>query len=254
MTTLATNKPRAYEIGDINEFPMIASDIIYEGSAVGLVDASGHARPMDGSAKFVGFARAKADNSGGAAADIRVQVYTRGRVEIPVSGAVITDVGLPVFATDDNAFQFIATSAVFIGYIWRFVSAGVAVVEFDATNFRDPFVGWTHATSSDNISGASTDNGKMFWITADAKTYTAPAVASASYHVRIVNAGAFGAQLMTFDLNGSDLLEGPGVSASDGKGFINTKTTARRGDFLEFELVDAAGYSITALSGTWVRE
>ncbi len=104
------------------------------------------------------------------------------------------------------------------------------------------------------INDVRCDNGKCFWFTADAKKYTAPAVASASYHVRIVNAGAFGAQLLTFDLNGSDSLEGPGVTASDGAGYINTKITARRGDFMEFELVDAAGYSITAKSGTWVRE
>ncbi len=254
MTTLAANTPRAYELGDINSFPVIASDIIYEGAAVGLVDASGHARPLNSSAKFVGFASAEADNSGGSAADINVSVYTRGRIQLSVSGAVITDVGQPVFATDDNAFQFVATSAVFVGYLWRFVSAGVAIVEFDATNFRDPFEGWTHASSSGDVSGASTDNGKMFWFTADAKTYTAPAVATASYHVRIVNAGAFGTQLMTFDLNGSDSLEGPGVTAGDGLGFINTKATARRGDFMEFDLVDAVGYSITAVSGTWVRE
>ncbi len=128
MSTLSVNTPRAYEGGDICRFPVIATDIIYEGAAVGLVYATGHAQPLTSSDMFVGFANAKADNASGSAADINVYVKSRGRIQLSVSGAVITDVGLPVYATDDNAFQFIATSAVFVGYLWRYVSAGVAIV------------------------------------------------------------------------------------------------------------------------------
>ena len=47
MTTLAANQPRAFEGGNRNEIPVIASDIIFEGAAVGVVDASGHARPLN---------------------------------------------------------------------------------------------------------------------------------------------------------------------------------------------------------------
>ncbi len=256
MTTLAINKQLAYEIGDVNEFPVIASDIIFEGSAVGLVDASGHARPMDGSAKFVGFAAAKADNSSGSAADIRVQVKTRGRVQLAVTGAVITDVGLPVYATDDNAFQFVATSAVFVGYVWRFVSAGVAIVEFDATNFQDPHAGWVHVTTAVDKTVASVDNGRCYWFTADAKTLTLPVVAVGVHDIRMINAGAFGAQLMTIDVDSGngDMLEGPGITAADGKGMLNTKATARRGDRLDVSMVDLVGYSARNVVGTWVRE
>jgi hypothetical protein len=42
MTTLAANSPRSYELGTRNEIPVIASDIIYEGAAVGIVAASGN--------------------------------------------------------------------------------------------------------------------------------------------------------------------------------------------------------------------
>ena len=254
MTNLAANKQRDIEIGDINEFPMVASDIIFEWAAVGLVDATGHARPLTSSDKFVGFARAKADNGAGAAADIRVEVYTRGRVELPVAGAVITDVGQPVYATDDNAFQFIATSAVFVGYIWRFVSAGVAVVEYDATNFVDPYAGWRHVTVAGDNTPASVDNGTMFWFNSDGGTMTLPAIAIGVHNIRIYNAGAFGTQLMTVDLDGGDMLEGPGITAADGKGLINTKATARRGDRLDVSMVDAIGYSAENVVGTWVRE
>jgi hypothetical protein len=72
MTTLAANKPRAYELGERNHFPVIASDIIYEGAAVGIVAATGHAQPLTSADKFGGFAVAKADNSAGTAAAINV--------------------------------------------------------------------------------------------------------------------------------------------------------------------------------------
>jgi len=102
MTTLATNTPRIMVGGDVNELPVIATDIIYEGAAVGLVDASGHARPLTSADKFAGFAIEKADNSAGAAAAINCRFWRSGCVKLSVSGAVINDIGQPVYATDDN--------------------------------------------------------------------------------------------------------------------------------------------------------
>ena len=68
MTTLAANKPRSLEQGNRNEFLVIAADILYEGSAIGLVDATGHARPLNAADRFAGFAEYTVDNSAGAAA------------------------------------------------------------------------------------------------------------------------------------------------------------------------------------------
>ena len=78
MTTLAANTPRTYEGGPVRieeaAIPVIAADIIYEGAAVGIVPASGHARPLAAGDRFAGFANQKADNSAGAAAAINVDV------------------------------------------------------------------------------------------------------------------------------------------------------------------------------------
>ena len=137
MTTLAADTVRAYETGNRNEFPVIASDIIYRGAAVGLVPATGHARPLASGDYFVGFAEAKADNSAGAAAAIRVRVLHEGKIQLSVTSAAITDVGRAVYATDDDTFNFTATG-VFIGFVHRYVSSGVAVVRFDALALRDP--------------------------------------------------------------------------------------------------------------------
>ena len=61
-----------------------------------------------------------------------MQVVKNGAIKLSVAGAVITDLGQPVYATDDDTFVFLPTSAVFIGFVRRFVSAGVVIVEYDA--------------------------------------------------------------------------------------------------------------------------
>jgi len=178
MTTLAADTPRDYEIGDRNEYPVIAADIIYEGAAVGLVIGSGHARPLTSVDQFVGFAEDKADNSAGAAAAINVRTIKRGAIKLSVTGAVITDVGQPVYAQDDNAFSFVPTSGVFIGFMRRYVSAGVAIVEFDVDELIDPHEGLVSETTAIDKTLDNQDTGKLICVNTDDKTITLPAVAA----------------------------------------------------------------------------
>jgi hypothetical protein len=253
MTTMAKNTPRAYETGgNRNAFPVVAADIIFEGSAVGLVDASGHAQPLTSADKFGGFAERKADNSDGAAAAINVEVYESGKVQLSVTGAVITDVGQPVYATDDNAFTMAPVGGVFVGFVHRFISAGVVMVDFDAPHYLDPW----GTGPREAITGAKTldseDSGKTFFMTTTA-TVTLPAVATPAL-CRIVNGGAFGAVAMTISPNASDSVEGPDITAADDKDIVNTGATARRGDFVTLGFADANGYAATELVGTWARE
>ena len=255
MTTLAANKPRTYEVGTRNEIPVIASDIIYEGAAVGVVSASGHARPLTAVDRFAGFAERTVDNSTGAAAAKRVEVYHRGEVLLSVSGAVITDIGQPVYATDDDTFVFSPVSSSFVGFVKRFVSSGVVVVEFDATAFRDPYASRTvRETISANKTLDAEDTGKLFWVDTDAVTITLPAVAAGVFGVQIVNGGAFGTVAVTLSPNASDMVLGPDITGADDKDLINTKATARRGDFAVIDSGDADGYLASQLRGTWARQ
>lgn len=130
MTTLAADKARDFELGDVNELPVVASDIIYEGAAVG-DNASGYARPLVAGDKFKGFAESKVDNSAGAAGDKNVRVKARGRIKLSISGLVIGDLGKRVYASDDDTFTLTATNNSEIGFVYRFVSPGVGIVEFD---------------------------------------------------------------------------------------------------------------------------
>ena len=252
MTTLAADTPRTYETGDRNEFPVIASDIIYEGAAVGTVKATGHARPLTSVDKFAGFAEEKADNSAGAAAAINVRTKKSGAIKLAVTGAVITDLNLPVYAQDDNTFSFLKTSGVFVGYSRRFVSSGYMIVEFDVDRLVDPHAGLTAESVAANKTLDALDTGKVFFVTDDAKVITLHAVAG--FKARIVNAAAYGTVAVNVSPNANDGSGGPDLTAADNKDAINTKTTAQRGDFIDIEYGDATGWIISKSAGVWAIE
>jgi len=255
MTTLAADKGRAFEGGDRNEYPMIAADIIYEGAAVGITSGAGKARPLTAADRFGGFCEMRADNSAGAAGDINVRVRESGKVELTISGVVATDIGQPVYATDDDTFQMSPVGGVFVGFVHRWVSSGVAVVKFDAFAFRDPWAAWTvrETISADKTLDAE-DTGKLFWVDTDAKTITLPAIATGLDGFVVVNGGSYGAVAVNISPNASDMILGPDITGADNKDLINTKATARRGDFVILGGNDADGYAVQALRGTWARE
>jgi len=261
MTTLAANKPRAYEGGkdviEENALLVIAADIIYEGGAVGVVDGSGHGRPLVAGDRFAGFANQKADNAAGAAAAIGVDLRTAGKVQLAVTGALITDRGQPVYASDDDTFGFNPVGGSFIGYVHRFVSADVAIVRFDVAALRDP---WAAYTTRETLSGIKTfdaeDCGKLFCVDAagDADALTLPAIATGLSGLTILAVGAFGTTAVTIDPAAADMILGPDITGADNKDLICTKATQRRGDFVELIAGDADGYMVVKKRGVWARE
>jgi hypothetical protein len=256
MTTLATTAHRDFQLGDLGEYPVIASDIIYQGAAVGLVDGTGHARPLATGDRFVGFCVDPANNSAGAAAAINVKVRRRGSIQLSVTGAVITDVGQPVYATDDNAFGFTPVAGTFIGLVSQYVSAGVVIVDY-APEIRDPWAGYTvrEALAGTKLFDAQ-DCGKLFCCTeaADGDALTLPAVADGFSGAAILYVGPFGGAAITIAPNAADMILGPDITGANAKHLILTKATARRGDFVKLGNSDADGYHITELRGTWARE
>lgn len=253
MTTLAANKPRTFESGSRNELPVIADDCLYEGAAAGLVNGSGHIRPLTAVDRFAGFMEEKADNTGGAAAAINGRLIESGKIRLPIANLVITDQGLPVYATDDDTFSLSPVGGVFVGFVHRFEAAGYGIVKFDALNFRDPYEGWAHELKSANYTVDAEDVGKWIWVDTDGVVVTLPAVEGIA-KVRIGNLGAFGAVGVSVSPNASDMIEAPDVTAADNKDMVNTKATACRGDYLELGNGDANGWCVTAKRGTWARE
>jgi hypothetical protein len=127
---LSQNNPRAYELGDMQEYPVAADAVIYEGSAVGK-NGSGYARALQAGDAFLGFSMEPVDNTGGADGAVRVQVREEGKPELTVSNLAITDLNKPVYASDDNTFVLTASGNSYIGKVQRFVSAGVGIIAYN---------------------------------------------------------------------------------------------------------------------------
>ena len=131
MTTLASDKPRGFHEGDFVDLPVIASDIIYQGAAVG-DNASGYMRPLVSGDPFRGFADFGVDNASGSAGDKTVRLRHKGLITCTISGVAITDVGRPVYATDDDTFV-LAGAGSYIGRVWAYVASNTAIVAFDTS-------------------------------------------------------------------------------------------------------------------------
>lgn len=251
MTTLATDTPRAYELGNNNHIPVIGSDIIYEGAAVGVVLASGHARPLTSVDIFAGFAVAQADNSTGSAADINVEVKKRGQISLAVSGAVITDLDQPVYATDDNVFAFTPVGGVFVGMVKRFVSSGVVIVEYDTETITDPWAGYVvEALGASTKTLDALDSGKAIFVTVDS-VITLPATATALKNVALVCMGAYGTVQISASPAAADKIVSADSAGTDDTDLVNTQATAQRGDFVVLDAGHTDGYNVTAQAGTW---
>lgn len=252
MATLAANTIRPYELGERNDLPVIAADIIYQGAAVGIVAGTGHARPLVAGDRFGGFAYSKADNSAGAAAAINVNAVESGEVQLAVAGAVITDVGQPVYATDDDTFVFLPTGATFIGYVKRFVSSGVVVVDFDADCYQDPYGPYVgrETLAAATLTLDIQDNGKVFFVTVDS-VITLAAVAT-PLNAKFVCMGPFGTVQISLSPAALDKIQGIDMAGIDDHDLVNTKATARRGDYATLLTGDANGALIGGLKGTWV--
>lgn len=136
MTTLAVDKMRTYELGEFNELPVVAADIIYEGAAVG-DNGSGFARPLVALDAFQGFAVRKADNSAGANGAINVKLRQTGEIVLSVATlASVNDEGSTVYASDDDTFTLVSTGNTAIGKVARYISGTNALVHFEAASKR----------------------------------------------------------------------------------------------------------------------
>jgi hypothetical protein len=108
-----------------------ASTKIYRGALVGLDRATGYARALTSVDQFQGIAMQQADNSSGAAGAISVPLYTAGQFKFSLSGAAVTDIGKPVFASADDTLTLLGAAASYIGRIVDVPESGVVIVEID---------------------------------------------------------------------------------------------------------------------------
>ena len=133
MVKLTKDVVRTYELGDINEIPVLGGEMIYQGSAVGISPENGYAKSLQPDDKFVGFAEdhLNANNSSDGQKNIRVR--KRGSIILEVAGASLTDINKSVYATNDDSFTLSETNAVYIGQISRFEFDDRVLVDFNSS-------------------------------------------------------------------------------------------------------------------------
>lgn len=165
---LSANTARSYDLGDINTFGVKASSTIYEGSAVG--SSGGYARALAAGDDFLGFALEKVVGGSGDG-DVNIEVKTRGQVQLSVTSVAVTDIGKTVWASDDGTFALTSNGGANskVGVVHRFISSGVAIVAFDASQVATA-TGITELTVAD---GVGTNDGTIGAITADASVIAA---------------------------------------------------------------------------------
>lgn len=251
MATLTTDKPRAYSLGDFSDYPVLTNTDLVEGCAVG-DNGAGYARKLNAGDRFLGFCTQRANNNPGASGAINCRTRVKGAMQLPVSGAVITDVLQPIYASDDDTFVFTPTGNSFVGFVRRFVSSGIVIVEFDPFTVSDPYGNTARSTKSAGYTVTAADSGTTIFVDTDNVVITLPAVEGIA-GVTIVNIAPAGTALISVAPNSADMIEGPGITAADNKAINNTKATAKRGDFVTLEYGDANGWAITAMRGVWAR-
>ena len=245
--------------GNRSSAPVEASEICYEGAMIA-ENAAGYAQALAaGDLRFLGHAIKKADNGSGSAGDKNVELLSGRYTLMATLTADVTDVGRPVYASDDQTLSMIGAAAAathtYVGVMTRYVSSTTCEVEF-RTSECDEF-GWGRIRELliDDKTVDAADNGKIFYLGTDTKTVTLLATV-AGMEITVVQCGGDGDALIHVDPNANDLFLGgqDHAAGGDGKKLSNTKATARRGDYLKLRSDGSTGWQIEEKRGTWAQE
>jgi len=258
MATLDKDSPQILVGGDMSSVPIIASDIVYEGSMVG-DNGAGYGRPLVAGDKFLGHSITRVTNATAVAGAFNIRLRTGAYRLVCDLVGLITDVGQPVYASDDQVLSLAAgittTKNSYVGRISRYVSATKMEIEFVTCGMDefDPNPNRDHKAVDFNVT-ASTDCGKVIYVSVNAKIATLPTTV-AGYKVTIANGAGFGVAGIVVDFQAGDKsLGGCGLAAgADGAAITNTQASAQRNDFLTLLGDGTLGYNVIGKRGTWVQ-
>lgn len=119
-------------IGDYADIPVAAAVKIFQGSLVA-VNAAGFAKlGATGDTFFAGVADKLADNSAGAAGDIRVRVKRSIQFRVmTLSGAAQADIGDLLYATDENTITKTASTNLPIGRVHAYLTTDTIIAKLE---------------------------------------------------------------------------------------------------------------------------
>lgn len=253
MSTLSADSPQILVGGDMDSIGIIASDIVYEGAMVG-DNGAGYGRPLVAGDKFLGHSIARVTNATAVAGAFDIRLRTGVYRLVCSLVGLITDVGQPVYASDDQVLTFDGAGNSYVGRISRYESATKMEIEFVTCGLDEFDPNPNRVTKIDDYTTEAIDNGKIIYLGVNAKTITLIATVL-GYKITVVNGAGLGVAGIIVDFNALDKsLGGCGLAAgADGAAITNTKATAQRGDFLQFIGDGTHGYNVVGKRGIWVQ-
>jgi predicted ribosome-associated RNA-binding protein Tma20 len=217
-------------------------------------NGAGFGRPLVAGDVFVGHSVSKVDNSLVATAGAKNIQLRNGRYRLDVAlVGLITDVGQPVYASDDAVLTFSAPSNSFVGVISRYVSATRMEVEFRPGEVDEFGPDQNRDLKSASYTTDAQDAGKIIYVDTDSVVITLDGTI-AGHRIRIVNAAGLGVSGVVVDPNAADILMGGcdlAAGGAVGDAMTNTKETAQRGDYVELLSDGSTGWTIVGLRGIW---
>ncbi len=132
MALTANRDVDRYVDQDVRSFAVAAGSHIRKGSFVGL--SSGYARALQAGDVCVGIAYEEADNTSGSAGDVSVRVFTQGDFQHALTGAAVTNIGDPVYASADDTVTFTSTDNSFVGVCVGLPKANTIVLRLNPWN------------------------------------------------------------------------------------------------------------------------
>lgn len=107
-------------------------------------------------------------------------------------------------------------------------------------------------TDDKNLDAA--DSGKVFRVTADAKTITLPATVLGLTYTIVNGQSRDGSIKVAISPNANDRITGIDLTPADNKDLINTKATAKRYDRVTLFGDGSLGWYVMDAVGIWARE
>lgn len=252
MATLSVDKARVFEAGhdDMNsELPSIASDITYEGAAVGESGTTGTFRPLVSGDNFAGICTEQCDNSAGAAAAKKIKVKQCGVARLSITGvSANAQFGDPVFATDDDTFT-LTVGGTLVGYFVRWETSTIALVFIRAQALQ------AHRRSEVLVKTAdytvnTNDSGRTF-STVGASGTVVFALPAATRGLKFrFHVGA--AQELRIDPDGTETISLPSTGVAGAAGKYLTANAA--GETVDIECVANGTWAVFGYTGTWTAE
>lgn len=137
MALTANREVDRYVDQALRRYAVAAGVHVYKGAFVGL-NASGYARGLVAGDRFLGVAYEEADNTSGSNGDQFVRVFSTGDFPHALTGAAVTDIGRPVYASADDTLTLTGAGNSLVGWTVDRPAANTVIVRVDAGAFGGP--------------------------------------------------------------------------------------------------------------------